>query len=147
MRFTTPLLYLISLSLLSSVAVAKEAQNTAYQKCNSQKVACKIQQKKGKNLVQKNHTTQKAQHKTVKPVPKKIKVVKKIKPIPFHSGMHVVTSQRLNIRAQPATHSPVVGTLRHGMKINVIRKQGAWYEIIFNQKRAWVYSAYLKAIY
>ncbi|MGO3346623.1 MAG: SH3 domain-containing protein [Marinomonas sp.] len=127
MKLTIPAIYLICLTLLPSLALAQGVNH----KCNSHNSKCN-------NVI----TKKKPQKSTYikkqisKPQPKK-------KIFASNNGMHVVTIRRLNIRSQPNSHSRVLGALLHGTKVVVIRKQGVWREIMFNNQRAWVHSSYL----
>lgn len=146
MRLTNKIICLIGCVLVPTISFAKGEQANHNAACYNQKINCQT----NKHSAQKSVSPPVQKHKVVtqkhKAVTKHQKQLTKNKPTVFRSGPHIVTSKRLNIRAQPTTNSPIVGALRHGMKITVIRQHGAWREIVFNKQHVWVYAAYLKAI-
>ncbi|MGO3407237.1 SH3 domain-containing protein [Marinomonas sp.] len=146
MRLTSKIICLIGCVLVPTISFAKGEQANHNATCYNQKINCQT----NKHSAQKSVSPPVQKHKVVtqkhKAVTKHQKQLAKKKPTVFRSGPHIVTSKRLNIRAQPTTNSPIVGALRHGMKITVIRQHGAWREIVFNKQHVWVYAAYLKAI-
>jgi len=146
MRLTSKIICLIGCVLVPTISFAKGEQANHNAACYDQKINCQT----NKHSAQKSVSPPVQKHKVVtqkhKAVTKHQKQLTKKKPTVFRSGPHIVTSKRLNIRAQPTTNSPIVGALRHGMKITVIRQHGAWREIVFNKQHVWVYAAYLKAI-
>ncbi|MFI8621867.1 MAG: SH3 domain-containing protein [Marinomonas sp.] len=146
MRLTSKIICLIGCVLVPTISFAKGEQANHNAACYNQKINCQT----NKHSAQKSVSPPVQKHKVVtqkhKAVTKHQKQLTKKKPTVFRSGPHIVTSKRLNIRAQPTTNSPIVGALRHGMKITVIRQHGAWREIVFNKQHVWVYAAYLKAI-
>jgi uncharacterized protein YgiM (DUF1202 family) len=139
MRLTSKIICLIGCVLVPTISFAKGEQANHNAACYNQKINCQT----NKHSAQKSVSPPVQKHKAVT---KHQKQLTKNKPTVFRSGPHIVTSKRLNIRAQPTTNSPIVGALRHGMKITVIRQHGAWREIVFNKQHVWVYAAYLKAI-
>lgn len=139
MRLTSKIICLIGCVLVPTISFAKGEQANHNAACYNQKINCQT----NKHSAQKSVSPPVQKHKAVT---KHQKQLTKKKPTVFRSGPHIVTSKRLNIRAQPTTNSPIVGALRHGMKITVIRQHGAWREIVFNKQHVWVYAAYLKAI-
>ncbi|GAA0826998.1 hypothetical protein GCM10009112_05130 [Marinomonas arenicola] len=146
MRLTSKIICLIGCVLVPTISFAKGEQANHNAACYNQKINCQT----NKHSAQKSVSPPVQKHKVVtqkhKAVTKHQKQLTKKKPTVFRSGPHIVTSKRLNIRAQPTTNSPIVGALRHGMKITVIRQHGAWREIVFNKQHVWVYAAYLKDI-
>ncbi len=146
MRLTSKIICLIGCVLVPTISFAKGEQANHNAACYNQKINCQT----NKHSAQKSVSPPVQKHKVVtqkhKAVTKHQKQLTKNKPTVFRSGPHIVTSKRLNIRAQPTTNSPIVGALRHGMKITVIRQHGAWREIVFKKQHVWVYAAYLKAI-
>ncbi|MFS0561718.1 GW dipeptide domain-containing protein [Terribacillus sp. 179-K 1B1 HS] len=51
---------------------------------------------------------------------------------------NTVTADLLNVRGGPSTNYWVVGTLKNGAKVNIIRQVGSWYQIEFTNTRQWV---------
>ncbi|MFP7492542.1 glucosaminidase domain-containing protein [Terribacillus saccharophilus] len=49
-----------------------------------------------------------------------------------------VTADLLNVRGGPSTNYWVVGTLKKGAEVNIIRQVGSWYQIEFTNSRQWV---------
>ncbi|MGB3599066.1 MAG: SH3 domain-containing protein [Marinomonas sp.] len=153
MRLTSKIICLIGCVLVPTISFAKGEQANHNAACYNQKINCQTNKHSAQKSVSppvQKHKVVTQKHKVVtqkhKAVTKHQKQLTKKKPTVFRSGPHIVTSKRLNIRAQPTTNSPIVGALRHGMKITVIKQHGAWREIVFNKQHVWVYAAYLKAI-
>jgi len=147
MRLTSRIICLIGCVLVPTISFAKGEQANHNAACYDKKINCQT----SKHSTQKSVSPSPQKHKAVTQkhtaVTKHQKQLAKKKPSVFRSGPHIVTSKRLNIRTQPTTNSPIVGALRHGMKVTVIRQHGAWREIVFHKQHVWVYSAYLKAIH
>lgn len=59
---------------------------------------------------------------------------------PF-SGFAVVTSTVLNLRAAPTIEAPVLGTLKFGDIVQIVRRDGAWYE---TTQGSWISSLYVE---
>ncbi|PAF37193.1 hypothetical protein CHH58_10155 [Terribacillus saccharophilus] len=51
---------------------------------------------------------------------------------------NTVTADLLNVRGGPSTNYWVVGTLKNGAKVDIIRQVGSWYQIEFTNSRQWV---------
>jgi len=151
MKLTIPAIYLICLTLLPSLALAQGENH----KCDSNNSRCNSVITKGtpqksthtNKQISKPQPHKKAsneKHREIKQSPSAQRAPNAQKrSVASHNGMHVVTIRRLNIRSQPNTHSRVLGALHHGMKVEVVRQQGEWREIMFNNQRAWVHSSYL----
>src|SRR5699024_281499 len=49
-----------------------------------------------------------------------------------------VTADTLNVRGGPGTSHWVVGQLKKGNKVNILRETGNWYQIEYTKTRQWV---------
>lgn len=59
------------------------------------------------------------------------------------AGMYVCTVQSLNVRGGPGTGFAVIATLKRGDSVKVLKHEGSWALIQFDDKKGFVYDAYL----
>lgn len=60
----------------------------------------------------------------------------------------MATTTGLNVRSQPSTNSTRLATLQENTAVAVIAKSDdGWYEVLYNDKRAYMSADYLKAVY
>ena len=59
-------------------------------------------------------------------------------------GYVVNVETNLRVRSKPNTDSNILGYLRNGEKVNIIKKVGAWYEIDFRGQKAYAHGDYIK---
>ena len=59
----------------------------------------------------------------------------------------MATTTGLNVRKLPSTSSDKITTLAENTAVAVIAKGDGWYEVLFNETRAYMSADYLKAVY
>lgn len=66
-----------------------------------------------------------------------------IKPVPsaVPIGFGVVTSRSLNLRVEPSTEAAIIGGLKFGDIVTVIRRDGGWYQ---TSEGGWLSALYLE---
>ncbi|WP_055069923.1 SH3 domain-containing protein [Clostridium massiliamazoniense] len=65
-------------------------------------------------------------------------------PAPEAKESGVVTANELNVRAGASTNSAIIGSLKKGDKVGIIKKEGNWYEINYNGRIAYVSADYVQ---
>lgn len=56
----------------------------------------------------------------------------------------IVLASTLNVREQPTTKSSIVGKLYKNENITIVSQQGDWYQIKYEQKKAWVHGDFVQ---
>lgn len=71
-------------------------------------------------------------------------------PVPVTNEVKVkygsVTATTLNIRDGAGTNYKIIGTVKKGEKIKILKESGEWYKIEFKNQEAWVSKAYVKLV-
>lgn len=66
-----------------------------------------------------------------------------VNPVEVPEGVAMYCSSPVNVRTLPGMDGEVIGSLESGQKVAVTGKEGGWYEITFEGKKAYVYKDYL----
>lgn len=67
-------------------------------------------------------------------------------PSPASTPSHQVSAGRLNVRRGPGLQHARLGTLSEGTRLEVLARQGEWWEVRSGTRRGWVHSGYLEGI-
>ena len=65
-------------------------------------------------------------------------------PAPEAKESGIVTANELNVRADASTNSAIIGSLKKGDKVGIIKKEGNWYKINYNGRIAYVSADYVQ---
>lgn len=55
-------------------------------------------------------------------------------------------NSNLNVRKGAGTKYAIIGKLKHGTKVELLKKSGSWYQIPYKSGKGWVYGSYIKVI-
>jgi len=61
-------------------------------------------------------------------------------------GAGIVTASRLNVRPEPSTARPPVGSLARGTKIDLLERAGGWYRIRSGELEGFVYGDFVRPL-
>lgn len=61
-------------------------------------------------------------------------------------GAGVVTASRLNVRPEPSTARPPIGSLPRGTKIDLLERSGGWYRVRAGELEGFVYGDFVRPL-
>lgn len=134
------------------IGTVRKGQKLDILKINSKWSQIKINKKIGyvsnyyisttKNIKSKNIQTKKVNSK--KATPKKVQNKKHISTSSNYNA--TVTASNLNFRKTASIKGSIIGTLRNGTKVKIIKLNGTWAYIEYNNKKGYVSKQYLKTL-
>jgi N-acetylmuramoyl-L-alanine amidase len=54
-----------------------------------------------------------------------------------------ISGHNVNVRSQPSLQSSIVGQVNKGDRVDIVSQNNNWYEITYNNKKAWVHRDYI----
>ncbi len=54
-----------------------------------------------------------------------------------------VTSEKLRVRSGPSTSDEVLGSLKKGEQVKIVKQDGEWLQISFKEQKGWVHHSYI----